>query len=151
MKIYHDRQRENIVIEGVDRYFSNGTLEAILEDGKISVRIKDTGINQVHLNYTQIQKVDGSPSGVDNADAITYLNNEFDKSRAQGQGNFTALLPTEVVVHDRIAADDVIAITPIVETVTNEVLVVTNVVDGGFTAARNVASTNGMGFRWRVV
>ncbi|AFM54708.1 hypothetical protein P12024L_48 [Nonlabens phage P12024L] len=157
MKVFYDNDKRNISIEGVGVYFPNSTLEAIIEDGKVSVRNKNSLINIFHLAHTDIEKEDGSSSGSDINETVTYLNDEFNKSQPSGTEEFTGVLTTQVVNDDRIKAADIISVMPVTDVLVKEALIVTKVIDGSFIVIRfTIGSgihvlTTALPFRWKVL
>jgi hypothetical protein len=135
MKIYYDIDTLNIIIEGVSRYFANGTLEALEGDGKIYIRNKTTQINELYLGRASMQKEDGSPIGADNNTALAYLNEEFNKGMTAGTATF-ALLGTAATVNDpKVKGNSKVMVSPQAPVV-NEIIFVTAVSDGSFTVNR---------------
>jgi hypothetical protein len=135
MKVYYDTDTMNIILQGVSRYFANGTLEAIEEGGKVAIRNKATLINELYLDRTGMEKEDGSPIGADNTIAINYLNEEFNKGMSTGVATF-ALLGTTATVNDPKVKGNNKVMVSAQAPVVNEIIFVTAVSDGSFTVNR---------------
>ena len=152
MKIYYDTNSDNVLIENLGRYFPNGTLEAIEEFGKISIRNKNTGKNELHVLFSEIQKIDGSVSGTDNASCVIYLNNEFQNGKMSGSGAFSLLLDTVTITNSRIKSTDKIIVSP-QGALLNDILYVSSVLNGSFVVSRKAlvtasALTSGLAFNY---
>lgn len=79
MKIYYDESKQNVIFEGFNRYFSMGSLVAILDGDNVEVKYSDTDITEFYLETANIQDKDGNSAGVTPQDVVDYLNTEFNK------------------------------------------------------------------------
>lgn len=74
------------MINNVNRFLPNGSLNASVVDGLVSISYNDTdNVIAVH-EYTQFIKEDNSPAGANITEVVDYLNSEFDK--ASGTNSF---------------------------------------------------------------
>lgn len=155
MKIYYDRDRDNVIIETLNRYFPNSSLEAFELDSKIIVRNINTNSNEIYISHTEVMDKDGNNISGSITDVINYLNTEFAKGMASGTGSFSGFNTTITIVDDRIKNTDIIVVTPLVTGLINDVLAVVNVVNGGFTVTRLLVGvgtlTNNLGFKYKVI
>lgn len=155
MKVYYDREKDNIALDNIGRYFANGTLEAIESNGRITIRNKNTNINELHMYYYEFVKEDDSSAGDNINETIDYLNAEFAKGIATGDGSFLGTATTETITDDRIKSGDFILVTPVSVSVTPDILLVVNVIDGAFTVSRmlitGILYTSNLPFKWKVI
>lgn len=153
MKVYYDNNKENIVINGVGRYFANGSLEAINDNGLITIRDTTFFRNEIHLDYTVFLKENGDAAGGNINDVIDYLNTEFNKKNGvSGDDSFDTSSPTKVVTNNNIREGDTIVLN--FNTSLNEFVYVSNVANNSFTVSRLVSIaltglTSNLPFRWR--
>ncbi len=154
MRIFYDNETENIVFENDDRLFSKGSLVAVADGNNIEILYNGTGSNSFYLEFTDVQKEDGSQAGGNVSDVVDYLNIEFNiGKRVEGESNFVGLSPTVNVTDNNLVDGDVIYITPTVNVI-NEFYFATTVINNTFVVNRIVINalgglTNGLPFRWR--
>ena len=154
MKIFYDKETENIVFENDDRLFSKGSLIAVADGDNIEVLYKGTGSNSFYLVFSDIQKEDGSQAGSNVSDVVDYLNIEFNiGKRIEGEDSFVGLSPTVNVTDNNLVDGDVIYIVPTVSVV-NEIYFPTIVQNNSFTVNRIVINalnglTVNLPFKWR--
>lgn len=154
MRIYFDEQTENIIIENDERLFPIGSLIAEAQGQDVSIRYNDVNFNNIFINFSEIQKQDGSPAGGTVTDVVNYLNGEFDKGGAiEGDETFNALDLTINVTDNRLRTGDVIYVAPTINVV-NEFTFATVVVNNSFTIIRNTinqvtGATPNMPVKWK--
>lgn len=152
MKIYYDKNTRNITIEGYGKLFSQGSLIASSDSDNVYISYKTTGINEIYVSYTDIQKEDGSAAGTSANEVVMYLNTEFDKGIDSGEGEFINLSVDVVISSPKIKVGDIIIVTP-VSNALNDIIFIKSVVDGSFTVSRIVVNTlnlltNNLKFNW---
>jgi hypothetical protein len=154
MRIYYDINARNIVIEGSERFFGSGSLEAVA-DGltDIFVRYKESIAKEIQVPFSEIQKQDGSPAGATQSEVLNYLNDEFIKGIVKGTASFSLLQTSKVVSDSRVKIGDFISITPQGTTLNENVWTETITTDGQFTVRRKVQDviiglTSGLSFGW---
>lgn len=151
MRIFYDNLARNIDIEGLGRYFSSGSLEAIA-DGSIDVfvRYKDSTTREIQVPFTEIQQENGTSAGATQSQVLDYLNEEFSKGIILGQASFSLLSTTKTVLDSRVRPNNKIMVQPLGSI--NEILGVT-VTNGSFTVTRSAVAvlaglTSNLTFDW---
>mgnify|MGYP000338274248 CR=1 FL=1 len=141
--------------EQVDR---DETTENFIETVEEAKQHHHPTVDDAVSGYVEdIEKEDGSSSGSDINETVTYLNDEFNKSEPSGTSEFSGILTTQVVSDNRIKAEDTIIVMPVTNILIKEALVVTNVINGAFTVIRfTIGSgshvlTTALPFRWKVL
>lgn len=150
MRIFYDLTARNIDFEGLGRYFSSGSMEAISDGNNVIAQYKDSNVKEIYEHFSNIQKEDGSPAGANVTEVVDYLNEEFSKGIILGQSSFSLLSVSKTVTDSRIRPNNKIMVQPI--GTINEILGVT-VANGSFTVTRTVVGvlaglTNNLTFDW---
>lgn len=135
MKVYYDKDKMNILIEGYGRYFANNSLIAENLNGKVLIRYVNTDINEFYLDYTDFQKENGTQAGNNVTEVVDYLNKEFGRGMKARNANFNGFNDTVTVLDEDVTSVDVIVFSPVSVSI-NERLILNDTFNGGFTVKR---------------
>lgn len=94
IKVYLDNDIGLVVFEGLDTHqYLSGDLEAVEENGKVSVRRRWANLDKVFhkVVYTLFTDVDGDPIGASLADTVTNLNTIFNTAPTGATGATVAV------------------------------------------------------------
>lgn len=142
MKVYFDNQTNNIIIEGLTRFFPSGSLVAVADGNNVYINYINNPILEVYDNYANFLKSDGSPAGASASSVVTYLNNEFAKGRITGSGVFSGLATSMTVTDSRVKAGDKIIPAP-QTTALNEIVFAEPATDGSVVIRRVIINVLG--------
>jgi len=152
MKVFYDSETNNIIIEGLNRFFPSSSLIATGTSTNVGINYLNSSVLEVFDNFANFQKADGSPADANVGAVVDYLNAEFEKGRITGSGAFSGLTTTRTVSDARIKAGDKIIVSPQSATL-NEIIFVSSVTDGSFVVTRVIINalgvlTSALNFNW---
>lgn len=152
MKVFYDSATNNIIIEGLNRFFPSSSLIAAGTGNNVGINYLNSSVLEVFDNFVNFQKADGSLAGANVGAVVDYLNAEFSKGRITGSGAFSSLTTTRTISDARIKAGDKIIISPQSATL-NEIIFVSSVTDGSFVVTRVIINalgilTSALNFNW---
>lgn len=152
MKIFYDGSTNNIIIEGLNRFFPSSSLIATGTGNNVGINYLNSSVLEVFDNFSNFQKSDGSPAGANVGAVVDYLNAEFAKGGIAGNSSFSGLSTTKTITDARIKAGDKIIPSPQSATL-NEFIFVSSVADGSFVVSRVIinalgALTSALNFNW---
>lgn len=155
-EVYYYDQSNSIIIERLDRYPAQ-SLYATYSGDMVTIKDTITGINELTDHYERLRKKGGDQWATSAANTVDSLNAQFEKGMYFGDGVFTGVNLTVVVLNGRIKRGDRILINPRGSSV-SEVLYVdeSEIIDGQFTLRRKVLNsllslTSGLAFEYIIL